>query len=476
MKTFNLNSLIMKKLIFLPLLVLFLFLSQNSYSQVHDSIYFQRLYHVCKIWGFVKYHHSEVANGNVNLNNELINSLPGIKAAPTNEAFNDSLLLLINKCGETAVGQGEATVFPDSLNLVSDWSWMDDELLSTEVKDQLHYIHDQFRPMSHVTIDEAFEGGNIVFDDYYSFVSYYPVETDRILALYIFWNIINYYFPYKHIMDRNWDDVLLEYIPEIINAQNKEEYHLVIRRLSANINDSHGYMNSFPYKEYIGTKYTPFTTQFIDNKMVVTKVLPIETNIKAGDIILEIDDLDINKYRDSLRPYAWGSNTISVESELSDMILYGDYGFTNVKVSNGSDTSIYATKRLSSNYGQLYVMTSTPIWYDTIINNSCNIGIVDMGRLERGHLSEMFSDFSSKDVIIFDQRNYPNGTLWSIVNYIYSEPIHIAIITIPDITFPGRLKIHNEIIGAGTTQPYDGEIIILFNEKTISQAEYTIMG
>lgn len=466
----------MKKALLLPLIIIFSLLSQNSYSQNQDSIYFQRLFHLGKIWGFVKYHHSEIANGNINWNQELVDRLPGIKTAPSNKAFNDSIMLLINSAGETAIGQGEIPEFPDSLNLVTDWSWMDDEFLSTEVRLKLQYIHEQFRPMNHITIEEAFEGGNIVWNEYYDHVSYYPDEPARILALYMYWNIINYYYPYKHIMDKNWNEIFIDYLPEIINSQNREEYHLAFRRLSANINDSHSYMYSWIYRDFRGTKYTPFSTQFINNKMVVTKVLPSETNVKPGDILLEIDDVTISYYRDSLRAYAFGSNTISIELELSDIILFGDFGYTNVKVTNGIDTSVYSTKREDKNDLFLDQLTTTPIWYDTVIDNSCSFGIVDMGRLQVNHVDQMFADFMSKDAIIFDQRNYPNGTIWEIVNYIYSEPINIANFTVPDITFPGKLNIFHYHIGEGTAEPYNGKIIILFNEETISQAEFTIMG
>src|SRR5215813_3858156 len=43
----------------------------------------------------------------------------------------------------------------------------------------------------------------------------YPTAPYRLLALFRFWNIINYFFPYKHLIDRPWEGVLTEYIPKL---------------------------------------------------------------------------------------------------------------------------------------------------------------------------------------------------------------------------------------------------------------------
>jgi hypothetical protein len=49
-------------------------------------------------------------------------------------------------------------------------------------------------------------------------------------------------------------------------------------------------------------------------------------------------------------------------------------------------------------------------------------------------------------------------------------------LTKPDVNFPGNLYWDPIHIGTGTFSPYMGKIIILFDERTMSQAEYTCMG
>jgi hypothetical protein len=451
-------------------------MSFGTHAQVPDSIYYNRLFYVCKAWGHVKYYHTEVANGSVNWDDELLNAIGGIKNAPDNVSFNDSLLMMLNNAGVMEISSDALPIFPDSLNNNSDYTWIQNPIFSDSVKAILDTIRSRFRPQSNVYVDEAWPGGNPTFnmdDQYYSGLVY-PDVNKRILSLFRYWNIINYFFPYKYIMDQKWDTTLVEFIPQIIAATDALSYQLTFKRLTTRINDSHAYFTSSAYNSWRGNYYPPFLVRFIENEMVITRVLP-ETVVNVGDIIKEIDGEDIYDLRDSLREYAYGSNDVFIEKEINKIIMWGDYGNFSIVVDDGSNIHAESLNRNSSNYNQLKTDTS-PIWKDTIVNGNCNFGIVNMGRLGNNNLSTMFSDLWDTDVIIFDIRNYPNGTLWNIVDYLYTTYIHIANFTFPDITYPGRLNWNPEYIGSGTSNPYSGKIIILFDERTKSQAEYTCMG
>lgn len=461
------------------LVIFFIFsvLSNSIDAQVSDSIYHQRLNHLCKIWGFVKYHHSEIANGNVNWDDELIRTIPGIRTAPNNLAFNDTVLAMINRAGETQIGQGELPFVPDSLKLASDISWMDNAFLSTVVHEKLHYINEQFRPQDHVNVKNNDYGLLIEFtDEQYCWPGYYPEEEKRVLALFRFWNIINYFYPHKFIMDQNWDSILLEFAPKITMANSRNDYHLRFKELVNKINDSHSYFYSPIISVINGAYQPPFNCMYIDDKMVINKVLPSESNLKSGDIITHIDGYEITHLRDSLMIYAQGSNPTSKNSFLNKFILTGDIEPFPISVFNGIDTISYISDRIYIYNSELSDLHTTPIWYDTTINNSCSFGIIDMGRLENEHIAQVFEDFREKNVIIFDVRSYPNSTLWTIVDYIYPSSIHIANFTEPDAKHPGTMVVTEEHIGNGTSEPYNGKVIILFNELTQSQAEYTVMG
>ena len=450
---------------------------QSSSQGVPNSVYYKRLFYLSKAWGHAKYHHTRIAAGLVNWDDELLKTVSSAKNAPTDAAFNDSLLIMLNSAGVMGTSNNTLPDVPDSLNNNNDLSWIQDPFLSDPVRANLDMIRSLFRPQSNVYVDQAFTDGNPTF--YYDTLYYsgedYPSEEKRMLALFRYWNMVHYFFPYKKIMDQNWDTTLVEFIPQIAESSDALSFNLAFKEFSTRINDGHGFYYSPVFGSWRGVYYPPFHVRYIENEMVITQVLPGTTGVTVGDIIKEIDGEDIYELRDSLRKYAYGSNDVSIEKDLNFLIMLGDSGSFQIMVDDGSGTHTTSLIRDSENYNNLLI-NNNPIWKDTIINGNCTFGIVDMGRLEKTQVDGMFADLWDTDAIIFDLRNYPNGTLWTIVNYLFPSPINIANFTVPDNTYPGRLYWNSETNGSGTSNPYNGKVIILFDERTQSQAEYTCMG
>ncbi|HRZ20194.1 MAG TPA: hypothetical protein P5184_00900, partial [Bacteroidales bacterium] len=89
----------MKTKIFILMLLLIAVANQVSPQEISDSVYNQRLFYLCKTWGHAKYYHTRIAAGLVNWDNELLKAASGAKNAPTDAAFNDSLLVMLNNAG-----------------------------------------------------------------------------------------------------------------------------------------------------------------------------------------------------------------------------------------------------------------------------------------------------------------------------------------------------------------------------------------
>jgi hypothetical protein len=172
--------------------------SFGVYAQVSDSVYYERLYYTCKVWGHAKYYHSRIAAGQVDWDNVLLNALSGIKNAPNNQAFNDSLLLMLQQAGETEAGTEPLPDVPDSLYNNKDLTWMYHPIFSNAVSALLDTIMKRFTPRPNIYVKPS----NINHPDFskdnlfYSGVGNYPDEGKRILAIFRYWNMIHYFFSY----------------------------------------------------------------------------------------------------------------------------------------------------------------------------------------------------------------------------------------------------------------------------------------
>lgn len=459
------------------------FLATLTFSSVAqssaDSIYFARIYHTCKVWGHVKYYHSNMNNESIDWDEELITRLDKIKNSSTNEEFNQILLSMINSAGEMAIPSTPPAQALDSIRIISNYDWIENPIFSDQVKSKLLNIKTNFRPQENKYVyhkeDEVIPEFNKDFQYYYSSHSSIN-ESLKVLAIARYWNIINYFYPYKHLMDQDWDTTLNEFIPIILSSTNSTEYGIAFRKFTSRIDDSHSIFEFGPFQQVIGDVCTPFKLKYVDGETVVSKILPSANPLEVGDIIKEIDGYDIYELRDSLRSIAYGSNEVMINFEINYYLQLGNEGLFNVKVADGDALKSIDLKRNYNNVNLLH-QKETPSWRDTVICNDKRIGIVNMGALESDEVEEMFTDLWNTDAIVFDLRYYPNGTLWTIVNYLYTTPINLANFTVPDTQYPGTMVWKPGIIGnPQMPDPYSGRVIILFDEETQSQAEYTVMG
>ena len=77
---------------------------------------------------------------------------------------------------------------------------------------------------------------------------------------------------------------------------------------------------------------------------------------------------------------------------------------------------------------------------------------------------------------IFDIRNYPKGTLYSIAYYINSDERDFYKVISPDLNYPGKFIWRNgSRCGYKGDLKYKGQVLLLVNEKSQSHAEFTIM-
>ena len=66
-----------------------------------------------------------------------------------------------------------------------------------------------------------------------------PNREYRLLGLFRVWNVMHFFFPYKHLMDRSWDSVLTEFVPRFAEAEHPGDYGLTAREFVAHLEDSH---------------------------------------------------------------------------------------------------------------------------------------------------------------------------------------------------------------------------------------------
>jgi hypothetical protein len=190
-----------------------------------------------RVWGFIKYHHPEIAKGSYNWDYELFRFLPSYLNIKNKQERDQLIITWINKygkipkCNDCQPSQNDAVQKP---NL----SWIDDSDLSDTLKFLLKEIYDNRNQNKnhYVTLSPNTTYPNFDNEPHYDNMPY-PDGGFRLLALYKYWNIIEYFFPNKLLTNKKWNNVLKEYIPEFITAKDELAYEIAAIKVIGEVND-----------------------------------------------------------------------------------------------------------------------------------------------------------------------------------------------------------------------------------------------
>ena len=278
-----------------------------------------------RIWGFIKYHHPEIGQGNYNWDYELFRFLPKYLAANTDKIRNNLLIEWMDSLGQ---GTFCFTCQPTNKDafLKPNLKWIEEQ--DGLLKEKLLAIYKNRHQGIHYHIKMASGVGNPVFlnEKAYPEMSF-PDDGFRLLSLYRYWNMIHYYFPYKHLMDKDWNLTLKEYLPKFLNAKDELAYEFAVLQLIGDIQDTHAniWFGANKVNEWKGLNASPAHVQFIENELVVTDFynseLKDQTGLEIGDLLTKIDGVPIKEIIAAELKYYPASNLPTQLRDISEDLL-----------------------------------------------------------------------------------------------------------------------------------------------------------
>ena len=458
-------------------LLFFLVLSQSIFAQTKLTEN-QKLFATCKVWGYLKYYHPQVASGKFDWDKQLFVVLPKVEQANTKEELSLVLENWIDSLGE--VKEIAPIAIPKDVEFFVknfDLSWINNsKMFSRNLSKKLKFIEE-----NRYQSNEVFEPG---FDGLKSLKNYFDLDYNnkdsRVLMVFAYWNLIEYYFPYKYVMDQKWDKTLEQILPMVVVAKDKKDFFMAMKRMTTKLNDSH--VDFFGASKWsVESRFFPANCKIIDNKMVVIEIvgdsLAEVSNIRIGDVITKINDRTIKEHIEENRDLICASNEAAYLNKVAKAILISDS--ENVKVEFLKDGK-YDTKSMTwcdyhdSHRNEFKKGGMKKKEKFKLLDS--NIGYVNMGVLKIKDIPDMIEALRSAKAIVFDLRNYPNGSFSAIAHFLNPHENTFAIYTYPCLSYPGRyMWTEGAMCGSENKDHYKGKVIVLLNEDSISQSEWTAM-
>jgi C-terminal processing protease CtpA/Prc len=317
----------------------------------------------------------------------------------------------------------------------------------------------------------------------------FPTEEYRLLALFRFWNVINYYFPYKHLTDKPWGTVLTEFIPRFLGNKNQLDYEMTVAEMVARLQDTHGFVRGLKSLEaHLGGFAPPLSLRVTSGKLAVIH-LPDESmaqaaGIKVGDVIVAVDGETVEQRIAYLSKFNSLSNSSSAYRYIYPTVLRGAKDSKAKLRIEGIDGQIREVEmpRTASLSSVFPPPRKTPI-YQVLPNG---YGYIDLARLPLAEVHKAMDAMMNTPGLIFDMRGYPNGTAWAFAPRLserknftaaqFRRPFQSAAAlydedlegNAPDYSFEQKMPPTRSAI-------YKGKVVVLINEDAISQAEHTCL-
>ncbi|SEI82168.1 Peptidase family S41 [Dyadobacter sp. SG02] len=433
-----------------------------------------------KIWGFLKYHHPAVGSGKYNWDYELFRILLKYKDAGNKQAKQTLLMSWIDSLGPFEERKYAYTQ-SGKIALHPDLSWIQSSGLHEKLKSRLMAVKNAERTAEHYYVG-AMPDENPEFKNENPYESmHYPDAGFRLLALFRYWNMIQYYFPYRNLTDGSWNDVLVEFIPQFLNAADEIDYKLTALKLIAQINDTHADMQGDSVlNNYFGDRNAALDVSFIENKAIVTgyhhKVLGEKSGLKKGDILQKINGKAVAEIiRESL-PITPASNYPTQLRKIATRLLRTNDSLIVVDYKRGLETGRLALKSYDLKTMQIPRKNQRKDTCFRMIRS--DISYLYPGSFKNRYLPKIRPEILKSRGLIIDLRCYPSDDLVDTFSHILlPSPRKFVKYSVAKLTEPGLFEFTSPIqTGAENGDYFKGQVVILINELTQSAAEYTAMA
>lgn len=432
------------------------------------------------LWGFLKYYHPSIGMGNYNWDAELFRILPTVMAAENKLAAHKAMEEWLDKLGKPEKCKQCIAINKDSnVRMMPDYGILFKKgnfpasltaklqyIIQNRTSDNKYYIRLDYYGRPYFKNEDAYEQMTS------------PDVGYRLLALYRYWNAIQYFYPYRHLIGEGWNKVLSEFIPKFLQASDSVSYTLVCAEVATRIQDSHAGVQSRIMGDFFGRFAPPIQVKFIEDQLAVTDYYISDSvtqrQFKIGDIVTKIGDKTVTELKKYYSSIVSASNYPRLLFNMQSLMLRGNTAEADIEILREGKTFTIRMKRIARGNAANTLKDRDPSPKDSsfkFINNS--IGYFFPGKYKDAQFDRIKEAFKNTKGMIIDFRTYPTAcTECLFSSWINMNADDVRRSTKGNLYTPGLFTYHPKTKKAKTANEYyKGKVIVLVNERTVSAAE-----
>jgi len=347
-----------------------------------------------------------------------------------------------------------------------------------------------FRPKVNCYCARSFSNSSYLklpFDDpifNFQLIDSLPTKFERDLAFVKFWNIIEYYNPNFHLIDKNKDSMFIHHYRNIIQANDKKSLYSAFDEAISCLDDAHseGLTLSYYIDEPTFYHVPNIKVQFMDSSLVV--VLSNFSGIEAGSRILKIDNQLVELKLESILKYVSARNDVVRKRFATNYLVSGplnSYCKLDLITPKGELKTINAIRNMDLYSGFLwspeYVIGSKSLRASKLLRICSDVNYVNFANIGVNDLFSLSAIFQEDKAVILDLRNSPLCDAIEIHRALFKDPIQYVKYYLPNVRFPGLFVGLNQYTGSNESNfQFTGKVIILVNEYTQSMTEDLVLA
>ena len=234
------------------------------------------------------------------------------------------------------------------------------------------------------------------------------IEKDNVNDLFvklgdivITWNIFQHFYPYFNETKTDWNKELLKALNRCFSCKTLVDFILNMEEFTAALKDGHISIRS---KEISLDYSAPISWDWVEDKLVITKVLDTTLKVKVGDIVKRIDNIDPKIYFDSIERYISAANLSSLKWKSHLRSLTGEKNSKiKIELENGLVHELVKDTK-SSELNKIKTQTGNKPNYRFYPDN---ITYLHIGLISMETIDSLLPKLTTSKAIICDLRGYP---------------------------------------------------------------------
>jgi hypothetical protein len=322
------------------------------------------------------------------------------------------------------------------------------------------------KPPAHKPGPNLVASGPVIVDDKDWPEAPYPSRELRIFAGLKAWGVITKFYPYLDLPNE-WDAELPHALAELEAAPNADAYRDALKAYGTHLHDGHISVYRNDQKRGLPS----IEARIVERMPIITRVWEPGAQVKLGDEIVAIGGVPIARAREAQLRLTSGGTPAARDNGAMVQLLAGELDVPAALDVRGADGKL----RTVSLPRHPPAPPPAPEHYKLI----GELGYADLRDLMPDEIDAMFKKFAQAPAILLDMRGYPHGTAWQMTPYLNVKKATKGALFLQPLVEQGGTDKWTMFIQPLTQnpaiQPYAGKVIVLIDDRAISQAEHSCL-